>query len=658
MLGDAPRHKSCATPPLASAFNSAYYAPTMDEITRAVAVANVPALTMLVYQFTGDETWLGQRFAPKRGRGLDDNDTGGLPAVVQSEVREAARDVLERMERGEKPKIASPSSAEMLRLVRFYIGEKVSEPYGEMFATEIARRVLPQRAARVDAPADFKVLVIGAGVAGILAAKSLSELGISYVIVDKQSAPGGNWWQNTYPGAGVDTPSHLYNFHFTTRSWSQYFERRDALQSYLADTFAAVGAGPHTRFDTEVEAAIFDERDQVWRVTVKSKAGSVEELTANVIISGVGVLNRPILPHVKGIEKFKGPWFHSSNWPKDLDVSNRSVAVVGTGATSMQICPAIAPDVKHLTVFQRSPQWVAPFEKFLKDIPEELRWLIAHSPIYKAWYWVRLFWQFGDNVITALEKDDHWEHPERAMNRQNDAHREFFTKYMKEQLADRGDLFEKTLPTYPPFGKRILLDNGWFDALRRDNVELVAEAVVAVDETGITTSTGARHEADVIVWASGFETTQFLSSLEVRGRGGVSLREAWREEDPRAYLGITTPGFPNLFMIGGPHSIPGSGSYIFNAELQMRYVTQVITWMVENEAASVDIQKKVNDTYNDLIDTTHDRLVWKHPGMTTYYRNSKGRVVFIAPFKNIDFWHMAKKPKMEEFEVVPRRATS
>ena len=570
-------------------------------------------------------------------------------------MRDAAYDVLVRMERGEAPKIPSPSPEQMLPLIRFYIGEKVAEPYGEMFATEIARRSLrPQPPKRLAPPPGFKVLVIGGGVAGILAAKALGELGVAYTIVDKHDAPGGNWWKNTYPGAGVDTPSHLYNFHFTKRSWSQYFERRNALQSYLADTFEEVGAAPHTRFGTEVQSAIFDESEQTWRVKVKSKAGTIEELSANVVITGVGVLNRPVFPKVKGIERFKGPWFHSSNWPENLDLKGKRVAVVGTGATSMQICPAIAPDVKHLTVFQRSPQWVAPFEKFMKDIPEELRWLIAHSPIYKSWYWVRLFWQFGDNVITALEKDDNWDHPERSMNRQNDGHREFFTKYMQDKLGARADLLEKTLPSYPPFGKRILLDNGWFEAITRDNVSLVAEAVVEVDETGLITSSGAHHEVDVIVWASGFETTQFLSSLEVRGKGGVTLRESWREEDPRAYLGITTPGFPNLFMIGGPHSIPGSGSYIFNAELQMRYVTQVLTWMVDHKAASVDVKSSVNDTYNDLIDKTHDRLVWKHPGMTTYYRNSKGRVVFIAPFKNIDFWHMAKKPKMEDFEVVPR----
>ena len=624
----------------------------MSQISQAVAVANVPALTMLVYQFTGDPRWLDPRYAPKRGQGLDDNDSGGLPLDIQQEIRDAAEDALVRMQAGEAPKIAAPSSEEMVPLVRFYLGENVAEHYGEMFATEIGRRVIEShREPPVTVPDGFSVLVIGAGVGGIAAAKSLGEMGLPYTLIEKRAAPGGTWLQNQYPGAGVDTPSHLYSFHFARRDWSQHFERRVAIQQYLADTFAEVGALPHTRFDTEVVSAAFDEAANLWRVQVKSKSGEVETLSANVLLSAVGILNKPVWPSVRGIERFKGPWFHTAAWPADVDLTGKNVAVVGTGASSMQTVPAIAEQVKSLTVFQRSPQWVAPFAKFMKDIPGELRWLIAHSPMYRAWYWLRLFWQFGDNVIAALEKDPGWEHPERAMNRKNDGHRLFFTRYMEEQLGDRSDLLDKTLPTYPPFGKRILLDNGWFKALRRDNVKLVAEAVKEVDETGLVTASGARYEPDVIVWASGFESTEFLSMLDVRGRGGVALKDSWKKDDPRAYLGITTPGFPNLFMLAGPHSIPGSGSVIFNIELQMRYVAQVIRWMVEHRAATVDIKPEVAERYNDLIDEAHASLVWVHPGMTTYYRNSKGRVVFIAPFKNVDFWHMAKRPKMDEFTV-------
>ena len=632
------------------------------EIRRAVAIANIPALTLLVYQFTGDERWLGARFAPRRGRGLDDNDTGGLSPEVQDEVRAAACDALVKMEEGAAPAILAPSAAETTRLVSFYVGEPVTADYGEMFASEIARRVLPPPplwpAGSPTPPTDFRVLVIGAGVGGLLAAKLLGDMGVPYVLVDKQDEPGGNWWQNTYPGAGVDTPSHLYSFSFALRDWSKHFERRDAIQKYLADTFTAVGARPHARFGTEVLSAALDETTQRWRVKVRTKDGTTEELTASAVISAIGVLNRKKMPAtVKGIERFAGRAFHSSEWPADLDLTGKRVAVVGTGASSMQLVPEIAPRVGSLTIFQRTPQWVAPFAKFMKPIPSELRQLIARSPIYRAWYWIRLFWQFGDNVINALEKDDAWPHPERSMNRWNDGHREFFVTYIQDQLGEREDLLAKTIPTYPPFGKRILLDNGWFAALRRNNVTLVADGVDEVDERGLTTTTGEHHDLDVIVWATGFETTQFLSSLDIRGSGGVTLGEAWKHDDPRAYLGVAIPHFPNLFMIGGPHTLPGSGSYMFCAELQMRYLARVFSWMFAAGAASADLKPEVNEAYNEHIDRRHDRLVWAHPGFSTYYRNSKGRVVFIAPFRNVELWIFFEKASADEYVLTPRPDT-
>jgi 4-hydroxyacetophenone monooxygenase len=624
---------------------------TEAEIESAVAIANVPALIMLVYQFTGDERWLDARYAPRRGKGLDDNDTGGLPTATQDEIRAAAVDALVRMERGEKPKIVTPPREDMVRLMSFYVGEQVAEEYGEMLATEIALRVVgPPTVTPVPAPAHFRAVIIGAGVGGLLAAKLLRDLDVPYVLIEKQDAPGGNWWQNTYPGAGVDTPSHLYSFSFALRDWSQHFERRDAIQKYLADTFDAVGAAPNTRFGTEVLSAIFDDATQTWRVTVRS-GDETEVLTANTVLSAVGVLNKKKMPNVVGIDRFQGRSFHSSEWPADLDLAGKRVAVVGTGATSMQIVPAIADQVGTLTVFQRTPQWVAPFGKFMKPISPELRQLIARSPIYRSWYWLRLFWQFGDNVIAALKKDPEWAHPERSMNRWNDGHREFFLKYIEDQLGDRTDLLAKTIPDYPPFGKRILLDNGWFQALRRNNVTLVSDGVREVDATGLTTATGEHHDFDVIVWASGFDTTTFLSSLDVRGRNGLRLTDAWEKDDPRAYLGMVTPGFPNLFMIGGPQTLPGSGSYMFCVELQIRYLAQVFRWMFAHHAASVDIRPEVNDAYNTKLDVGHANLVWTHPGFTTYYRNSKGRVVFISPFRNVEFWHLTKTANMAEYEV-------
>jgi 4-hydroxyacetophenone monooxygenase len=626
---------------------------TEREVRAAVAIANVPTLLMVVFQFTGDEKWLSEPYLPTRGKGLGDHDSGGLPADVQTEIRAAAADVILRLQAGEKPAIVRPADELTARMMSVCMGEPVDESYGPMLSSEIARRIdpaLPElRMPPIDAPGGYQVIVIGVGIAGIAAANQLEDMGIDYTILEKQAEAGGNWYQNTYPGAGVDTPSHLYSFSFAKNDWGRHFELRDDLQRYFARTLKDTGALQRVRFDSEVVSAVYRESDKKWDVLVRSAGGAQETLVADVVISAVGVLNRRRLPDVAGLAAFQGAQFHSSEWPDDLDLEGKRVAVVGTGASSMQISPAIAPRVAHLTIFQRSPQWVAPFEKFMEPIPAELRMLIQSCPLYHAWYWIRLFWQFGDKVIESLRIDPGWEHPERSVNARNDAHRQYFTRYLTRQLKNRPDLVAKTLPHYPPFGKRILLDNGWFTTIQRDNVTLVTERVTELTPTGLIDSAGDEHEADVIVWATGFYAARFVSSLDVRGAGGVELRDVWNDDDPRAYLGVSVPGFPNFFMLGGPNSFPGSGSFMYFMEVQMRYIRNLLTQMLARGITAVDATEQVNDAYNELVDSTHARTVWTHPGMQTYYRNSRGRVVFVMPFLNVEYWNMTKDVDLADY---------
>jgi 4-hydroxyacetophenone monooxygenase len=626
---------------------------TEREVRAAVTIANVPTLLMVVFQFTGDEKWLREPYLPTRGKGLGDHDSGGLPAAVQAEIRAAAAEVILRLQAGEKPAVVRPSDELTVRMMSVCMGEPVDESYGPMLSSEIARRIdpaLPElRMPPIDAPDGYQVIVIGVGIAGIAAANQLEDMGIDYTILEKQPEAGGNWYQNTYPGAGVDTPSHLYSFSFAKNDWGKHFELRDDLQRYFARTLKDVGALQRVRFDSEVVSAAYRASDKKWDVLVRSASGTQETLVADVVISAVGVLNRKRLPDVAGLDAFRGIQFHSSDWPDDLDLEGKRVAVVGTGASSMQISPAIAPRVAHLTIFQRSPQWVAPFEKFMEPIPVELRMLIQSCPLYHAWYWTRLFWQFGDKVIESLRIDPGWAHPERSVNARNDAHRQYFTRYLTRQLKGRPDLIAKTLPDYPPFGKRILLDNGWFKAIQRDNVTLVTERVTEVTPTGLVDSAGDEYEADVIVWATGFYAARFVSSLDVRGAGGIELRDVWNDDDPRAYLGVSVPGFPNFFMLGGPNSFPGSGSFMYFMEVQMRYIRSLLTQMFEHGITAVDATEQVNDNYNELVDSTHARTVWTHPGMQTYYRNSRGRVVFVMPFLNVEYWNMTKDVDLADY---------
>jgi 4-hydroxyacetophenone monooxygenase len=633
-------------------------APRLDRLTEqavrtAVDIANVPTLLMVVFQFTGDERWLGEVYRPTRGKGLGDHDSGGLPPAVQAEIRDAAVDIILRLQQGEKPAIVRPSDMLTVRMMSVCMGEPVADEYGPMLSSEVARRIDPElpelQMPRLKVSGSYKVLVIGAGVAGIAAAHQLEDMGVEYTILEMQPEVGGSWLQNTYPGAGVDTPSHLYSFSFAKNDWGKHFELRDDLQRYFSRVLKDLGARHRVRFSTEVLSASHREQDKKWEVRVWTADGTEETLIADVVISAVGVLNRKRMPNIPSMDTFEGVQFHSSEWPDDLDLENKRVAVVGTGASSMQISPSIASEVRHLTIFQRSPQWVAPFAKFMQPIPPDLRALLDTCPLYHAWYWIRLFWQFGDKVIESLRVDSSWGHPERSVNARNDAHREYFSRYMQDRLKERPDLLKKALPDYPPFGKRILLDNGWFDTIQRANVSVVTEHVTAVTPRGVVDSAGVSHEVDVIVWATGFDAARFVSSLSVSGVDGLDLREVWEDDNPRAYLGISVPGYPNFFMLGGPNSFPGSGSFMYFMEVQMRYIRGLLYKMLEQGITAVDARPEINDAYNKLVDEIHAQTVWTHAGMQTYYRNSKGRVVFVMPFLNVEYWNMTKEVDLADY---------
>jgi 4-hydroxyacetophenone monooxygenase len=584
----------------------------LEDITKS---ANVPTLLMVIYQVTGDERWLAPPYQPTRTKGLSDHDSGGLPDSIQAEIRHAAAQAFHHLREGRPPAIAVPTPEQMATMLGVCVGESVDDSYGLMFSQEFGRRVGAAESASprpASVPGDYRVLIIGAGVSGIIAAQRMQEMGLSYLLVDKHDAPGGNWLDNRYPGVGVDTPSHLYSYSFAPHDWGYHFELRESLEDYFGKAFDLVGARPNTRFRTAVVRTEYDEEAARWLVTLRAADGTLEVLA------------------------FRG----------------KRVAVIGSGASAMQIVPAIADQVDQLTIFQRTPPWVAPFEKFLQPIDEDVRYLLRTYPIYRAWYWLKLYWQFGDKILDSLRKDPEWPHPERAVNARNDGHREFFTQYIRDELGDRTDLFEQVLPTYPPYGKRILLDNGWYQALCKPNVTLVTEAVESVTSTGVVTQSGSPYDVDVLVWATGFEASQFVSSLEVVGRGGVTLRDTWDGDDARAYLGVSVPGFPNFFMVGGPNSFPGSGSFMYFMEVQMGYIARLLGDIFKTGAAAIEVRKDVFDEYNDLVDRTAELTVWTHLGTNTYFRNSRGRLVFVSPFRNVEYWTRASQSSIEDYEVL------
>ena len=624
------------------------------ELRELADSANLPTLLMLIYQVTGDSRWLEPPYCPTRSRGLSDHDTGGFSEQIQDEVRLAGAHALFDLQSGKEPAIPMPNAEQTSRMLGVCVGESVDPSYGVMFSEEFERRMGIQEDVNIaeSLPPGFHVLVIGAGVSGIIAAQRLGQMGVPYTVVDEHDGAGGNWRDNPYPGAGVDTPSHLYSFSFAPHDWTKHFELRPELQEYLDASYELVGGPANTRFNTKVLSARFDPDAMVWRVEVQDRQGNRDQITANVVISAVGVLNRPSLPKLDGMDRFTGPSFHSSYWPDDLDIDGKSVAIIGSGASAMQIVPAIADRVGKLTVFQRTPPWVAPFEKFQLPIDYGARFLLNHFPMYRSWYFLKLYWQFGDKVLDSLRKDPSWPHPERSVNAQNDGHRRFFTEYIEEQLGSRTDLLDKVVPTYPPYGKRILLDNGWYAALVRDNATLVTEAVSEVLDHGVRSSSGETYDADILVWATGFQASRFVSSLDITGLHGQTLREAWDDDDARAYLGVAVPDFPNLFLLGGPNSFPGSGSFMYFMEVQMRYIGRIVASMIDANTAAVNTRQDVYERYGDLVDATSQTTVWTHPGTNTFFRNARGRLVFVSPFRNVEYWKQAANSGLDDYEML------
>jgi len=627
-----------------------------QRLAEAIEIANIPVLLMMLVQLTGNLRWLDDNYRTRRARGMNDNDTGGHPEAIVAEIRAAALEAIVAWRAGRPVAIPEPSRELRLKMLSVAMGEEILDEYDSIIAEELSS-VQDRAAEKLPVPDGFGVVIIGAGVSGLCAAVNLQRAGVTFTILEKSGTVGGIWRDNRYPGAGVDTPNHLYSFANAPYDWSMYYALRDELHTYLEYVADKFGLRTHIRFETEVKSATYNDATQRWAVAVRNADGSHETLDANVVISAVGIFNPIKMPNIKGLDRFRGPCFHTAEWPADLDLKGKRVAMIGNGASAMQVGPEIQNTVSSLTIFQRSPHWVAPNDQFRKPIPEPLRFLLREVPLYRVWYRLRLGWTFGDRFHTALQKDPNWPHPERSMNKINDSHRAFFTQYIASELGAGKELLNKVVPSYPPFGKRMLMDNGWYRMLRNERVKLVSDPIVEIGPDRIVTKDGAEYEADVLVVATGFDVLRFLTAFEVHGRSGQSLREVWNDDDARAYLGLAMPDFPNFFCLYGPNLQPGhGGSLIFVVEMQMRYIMDLLKQMLNQGIGAVECRQDVHDAYNERVDEAHANMVWTHPGMETYYRNARGRVVVNGPYRNATFYDMTRAADLDDFIVEPRHS--
>jgi 4-hydroxyacetophenone monooxygenase len=621
------------------------------DLRSAIAEADIRVLLMVLVHMTGDLRWLAPPYRPKRDVRLIPDPDAGVPQDIQDEIRAA---VLKLYENGEPtPAISDPGDELLLEMMRATLGENVAPEYAPLMREEmgfVQRHADWSNRPSDEALAKQHVLIVGAGVCAIALGVALGRLGIPYTIVEKNDEIGGTWYVNRYPGCGVDTPNHSYSFSFGARNpWTRYFAQRQELHDYLLKVVREYDIRKHVRLNTELVASRWDEAKRRWISTLKTRDGE-ETFDSTTLVSAIGQLNDPSPAHFKDEEKFKGQTLHSALWSDDIKLDGKRVAVIGTGATAMQLVPAIADRVASVTVYQRTAQWARPVKGYSEPITEGARWLLAHLPFYVQWYRFNMFWRYGDGLLPFLRKDPAWPHPDRAVNKGNDRHREELTEFILSELKDRPDLIEKCVPTYPPYGKRILLDNNWFRTLTRPNVELVTDGIDRFAEDGIVTADGTLRPADIVVISTGFKVTEMAARLNISGRDGKNLRDAWANDNPTAYLGLTIPDFPNLFVMLGPNSGPAhGGSVIFQSECQSRYISACLVEMIERGIAAIDVKQEAHDTYIREVDAEHEQLIWTHPGMSTYYRNQQGRVFSAMPWRFVDYWQMTHDPDFSQY---------
>lgn len=468
-----------------------------------------------------------------------------------------------------------------------------------------------------------RVVVVGAGFGGIATGVKLRKAGIrTFTIYESSPGVGGTWWDNTYPGAEVDVGSHLYCFSFKPHDWSRTHAQRAELHQYLEETVDEYGLRPHLRLGVTVESAEWDDDRHRWAVRLDD--GTVDE--CHVLVSGVGFLNVPRYPDWPGLDDFAGPRFHTARWEHEHDLTGKVVAVVGTGSSATQVVPAVQPLVDRLYVYQREPGWIMP--KGERDLSDDER-----ATLGRPWRrtWERRRQQF------QLEKTLWRGHLYRPGTKLNETREQFCRDYIDRKFADRPDLREAVTPTYPYPGKRPVFASTFYSALKKPNVELVPRAVASVTRDGIVDADGVERPVDVIVMATGFQPANYLARLRVVGRTGRTLHEHWADE-PRAFLGITVPEFPNFFMLYGPGT--NGGEIVVMLESQAEYAVRAVKRMIRERVTAIEVKASFEARWNRWLQSRMVGTSWTMSN--NYFKAPTGRIVTQWPYSNLQYRALTK----------------
>jgi 4-hydroxyacetophenone monooxygenase len=627
-----------------------------ETLRRVVEQAEIPALLCALAAATGDLSLLRDDLRPDEASLM--LPAAGLAAPQMQAARDAAFDALVAYRDAGCPQPERPDHETLRALVPFVTGEEHAERYLPLFREELAVDVADPRAPawsldELAPDSDLSVVVIGAGMSGLLAAHRLRQAGVPVTVLEKNDDVGGTWLENTYPGCRVDVANSFYSYSCAQRlDWPQYFSTQSVLLDYFRQCADDWDLHEVISFGVEVTSAAWLDDDGCWEVTTRAADGSEATLRASAVVSAVGQLNRPLMPAIEGIDRFAGDSFHSARWDHDVSLAGKRVGVVGTGATGAQVIPAIADLVGELTIFQRTPAWFIPTPTYYQDVSDEQHWLFRHVPAYSHWHRFWLFWANAEGMLPMARVDDGWERTD-SVGLLNDALRQVLTAYLEGEFGDDPELLATLTPDYPPAAKRVIRDDGiWARTLGRDHVHLVTDGIAEITERGVRSVDGTERDLDVIIYCTGFQASRFLTPMQVTGRGGIDLHEQW-DGDARAYLGMTIPGFPNLFLMYGPNTnIVINGSIIFFSECETTYLVDAVRHLAETAAKGLDVRREVHDEHNRRVDEENAQMAWGASTVNSWYRNEHGRSAQNWPFSLLEFWERTSHLDADDYEVL------
>lgn len=483
------------------------------------------------------------------------------------------------------------------------------------------------------------IVIIGTGFGGIGMAIQLKKAGIdSFTILEKADSVGGTWRDNTYPGAACDVQSHLYSYSFEPKSdWTRKFGLQPEIRSYIESCVTKYGLRDHIQFNQEVESAAFDAETGIWNILTKEG----KKFSAHVFVSACGQLNKPATPKLDGIESFKGKVFHSARWDHSYDISDKDVAVIGTGASAIQFVPQITPNVKKIKLFQRSGAWVIP--KADRPFTALDQWLFKTFPILDRIYRASIYWKNESRAVAFtrfgfLLKIFAWQAKRLAKRKIKDPKKR-----------------EKIIPDYPIGCKRLLISNDWYDAINSDNLEVISDGIDHVEEDAIVTKDGERHTCDTIIYGTGFAATDFLAPMKITGLDGLDLNEAWKD-GAEAYKGVSVSGFPNMFILYGPNTNLAHSSIVFMLESQIRYVMQCVGVLRDSGLLYMDVKKDRQAAFSDHIQTKLKGSVW-NSGCTSWYINDSGKNTNNWPGFTFSYRLMTGKLDLQDYELQPVKSS-